>query len=123
MGLQNRHLVFFQNSGVAIVVFWFYDVHRLEERIGQMQDFTIQTNNVCATQISFSLENGKLHNIKFKGGCPGNTQAISKLLEGADAQRTVELLKGNDCRGKGTSCADQLARGIEEALSKSTIAA
>ena len=64
-----------------------------------MQDFTIQTNNVCATQISFSLENGKLYNIKFKGGCPGNTQAISKLLEGADAQRTVELLKGNDCRG------------------------
>ena len=83
-----------------------------------MQDYTIQTNHVCAKQISFSLENGKLHNIKFHGGCPGNTSAISKLLEGADAVKTMQILKGNDCGGKGTSCADQLARGIEEALSQ-----
>lgn len=81
-----------------------------------MQNYTIQTNNVCARQISFSIEDGKLYNIKFSGGCPGNTLAISKLLEGTEAQRAVELLKGNDCRGKGTSCADQLARGIEKAL-------
>ena len=81
-----------------------------------MTDYTIQTNHVCAKQISFSLENGKLHNIKFHGGCPGNTTAVSKLLEGADAQKAVDILKGNDCGGKGTSCADQLARGIEQAL-------
>lgn len=81
-----------------------------------MQDFTIQTNNICAKQISFSLENGKLHNIKFHGGCPGNTLAISKLLEGANAQKVIKILKGNNCRDKGTSCADQLACGIESAL-------
>ncbi len=81
-----------------------------------MQNYTIQTNNVCARQISFSIEDGKLYNIKFSGGCPGNTLAIGKLLEGTEAKRAVELLKGNDCRGKGTSCADQLARGIERAL-------
>lgn len=81
-----------------------------------MQNYTIQTNNVCARQISFSIEDGKLYNIKFSGGCPGNTLAIGKLLEGTEAQRAVELLKGNDCRGKGTSCADQLARGIEKVL-------
>ncbi len=81
-----------------------------------MQNYTIQTNNVCARQISFSIEDRKLYNIKFSGGCPGNTLAIGKLLEGTEAQRAVELLKGNDCRGKGTSCADQLARGIEKAL-------
>ena len=81
-----------------------------------MQNYTIQTNNVCARQISFSIEDGKLYNIKFSGGCPGNPLAIGKLLEGTEAQRAVELLKGNDCRGKGTSCADQLARGIEKAL-------
>ena len=81
-----------------------------------MQNYTIQTNNVCARQISFSIEDGKLYNIKFSGGRPGNTLAIGKLLEGTEAQRAVELLKGNDCRGKGTSCADQLARGIEKAL-------
>lgn len=88
-----------------------------------MQDYTIQTNNVCARQISFSLENGKLHNVKFDGGCPGNTLALAKLLEGTDAQKAVDLLKGNDCRGKGTSCADQLARGIEKALSSAASAA
>ncbi len=83
-----------------------------------MQSYTIQTNYVCAKQISFSLEDGKLYNIKFYGGCPGNTMAVAKLLEGADAKRAVSILKGNDCGGKGTSCADQLARGIEEALSQ-----
>ena len=81
-----------------------------------MQDYTIQTNHVCAKQISFSLENGKLHNIKFHGGCPGNTLAISKLLEGADAVKTVQILKGNDCGGKGTSCTDQLAKALKEIL-------
>lgn len=81
-----------------------------------MQNYTIQTNNVCSRQISFSIEDGKLYNIKFSGGCPGNTLAIGKLLEGTEAKRAVDLLKGNDCRGKGTSCADQLARGIEKAL-------
>ena len=85
-----------------------------------MQDFTIQTNHVCAKKISFSIENGKLHNIKFEGGCPGNTLAISKLLEGADAQKSAKILKGNDCAGKGTSCADQLACAIEDALKQKT---
>lgn len=86
-----------------------------------MKDYTIQTNHVCAQQITFSLdEDGKLHNIKFYGGCPGNTLAISKLLEGADAKKSAEILKGNSCGSKGTSCADQLARGIEEALSQET---
>ena len=81
-----------------------------------MKDYTIPTQNICPRSISFSLEDGKVHNIKFMGGCPGNTKAISKLLEGADAQYVVDMLKGNDCGGKGTSCADQLARGVEKAI-------
>ena len=72
-----------------------------------MKDYTIETNGVCPKRISFSLEDGKLHNIKFYGGCPGNTAAIAKLLEGSNAQKTVAILKGNDCGGKKTSCADQ----------------
>ena len=67
-------------------------------------------------QISFSLDKGNIYNVQFTGGCPGNTVAISKLVEGTNAQRVVDLLKGNDCDGKGTSCADQLARGVEKAL-------
>ena len=71
---------------------------------------------VCAREISFAVEDGKLHNVQFVGGCNGNLKAIGKLLEGADAQNAVNILKGNDCKGRGTSCADQLAIAVEEAL-------
>ena len=81
-----------------------------------MNEYTYRPQGVCSRQITFGIEDGRLHNVVFKGGCPGNLAAISKLLEGADARRTVELLRGNDCGGKGTSCADQLAIAVEEAL-------
>lgn len=87
-----------------------------------MKDYVYTTSGVCARQIAFSIEDGKLHNVRFAGGCPGNTAAIGKLLEGADAKATMALLKGNDCGGRGTSCADQLARGIEQALAGASLA-
>ncbi len=73
---------------------------------------------VCSRQISFSLEDGKLHNVRFVGGCDGNLKAIGKLVEGKDAKDIAALLRGNDCGGRGTSCADQLARAVEEALAE-----
>ena len=81
-----------------------------------MQSYSFTTQGICPTGISFSLENGKVYNIAFAGGCPGNTAALAKLLQGTEAQRLVDLLKGNDCGGKGTSCADQLAIAVEQAL-------
>ena len=81
-----------------------------------MQHYSYKTRGVCARQISFGLEDGKLHDVKFNGGCAGNTAAIGKLLEGADAENTVKILRGNDCAGKGTSCADQLSIAVEKAL-------
>lgn len=81
-----------------------------------MKHYIYKTQGTCSTQIDFDLDGHTLHNIHFTNGCPGNLQAISKLLEGADAQRTVELLKGNTCGMKNTSCADQLAKGIGAAL-------
>ena len=81
-----------------------------------MNEYSYRPQGVCSRQITFGIEDGRLHNVVFKGGCPGNLAAISKLLEGADARHTVELLRGNDCGGKGTSCADQLAIAVEEAL-------
>ncbi|MBR2216241.1 MAG: TIGR03905 family TSCPD domain-containing protein [Selenomonadaceae bacterium] len=77
-------------------------------------NFTPQ--GVCSKAISFDLDEGKLHNVKFVGGCPGNLVAMSKLLEGADAKETVKILKGNPCGARGTSCADQLAIAVEEAM-------
>ncbi len=82
-----------------------------------MQTYSFQTRGICPSAISFALENGKIYDIVFTGGCPGNTVAIAKLLQGTDAQRVVDLLKGNDCGGKGTSCADQLALAVAQALS------
>ncbi len=87
-----------------------------------MQEYTVETQGICAKAITFSVEEGKIYNVKFFGGCPGNTLAISKLLQGYDAKKVVELLKGNDCGGRGTSCADQLACGVEEALQEKKLA-
>lgn len=81
-----------------------------------MNSYSYRTSGTCSSQIDFSLDGGKLHNVKFHGGCPGNTAAIAKLLEGADAKWAVGILKGNQCGMRGTSCADQLALGVEQAL-------
>ena len=77
------------------------------------------SNGVCSKYISFEIdENNKIHNLNFLGGCPGNLKAISRLLEGADALQTARILRGNLCGSKGTSCADQLAIAIDEALTR-----
>ncbi|MCI6088870.1 MAG: TIGR03905 family TSCPD domain-containing protein [Absicoccus sp.] len=81
-----------------------------------MKHYTYKPQGTCSTQIEFDLDGHTLHNVHFTNGCPGNLLAISKLLEGADAQKTVDILKGNTCGMKNTSCADQLAKGIAAAL-------
>ena len=82
-----------------------------------MKDYTYIPKGVCARQIDFAIDDeGKLHKLKFTGGCNGNLKAIGLLLEGADARQAAATLKGNDCSGRGTSCADQLSKAIEEAL-------
>lgn len=87
-----------------------------------MSSFSYAPRGVCSQQITFDIKDGKLHNVKFFGGCPGNLLAIGKLVEGMEAQKVVDLLKGNDCGGKGTSCADQLTKAIEQAISPKIIA-
>lgn len=81
-----------------------------------MTSFSYETQGVCSTKISFDLVEEKIYNLKFNGGCMGNLQAISKLVEGKKAEKVADILRGNDCRGKGTSCADQLAKAIDKAL-------
>lgn len=81
-----------------------------------MKNFNYTTQGVCSTNINFDIDNGKIYNVKFNGGCIGNLQAVSKLVEGKNAMEIADILRGNDCRGKGTSCADQLAKAIERAM-------
>lgn len=81
-----------------------------------MNRYSFQPRGVCSKQMDFSIEGGKLHDVKITGGCPGNTLALSKLLENRDAEEIVSLLKGNPCGNRGTSCMDQLAIAVEKAL-------
>lgn len=76
--------------------------------------FTYSTQGTCSRAVSFDIDSdGKLHNVSFAGGCPGNTKGISRLCEGRSADEIEVLLKGVQCRN-GTSCPDQLSRAIEE---------
>ena len=81
-----------------------------------LKNFNYTTEGVCSTKITFDLMDGRLYNLQFNGGCMGNLRAISKRVEGREAKQVADILRGNDCRGKGTSCADQLAKAIDEAL-------
>ena len=81
-----------------------------------MTHYTYHTQLVCSKVIDFDISEGKLHDVHFLGGCPGNLLAIGKLVEGKDAKEIANKLRGNDCVGKGTSCADQLAKAIDQAL-------
>ena len=84
-----------------------------------MQTYTYRPRGpVCSRQISFGIEDGKLRDVRFVGGCDGNLKAIGKLVEGKDAKDIAALLRGNDCGGRGTSCADQLARAVDQALAE-----
>ena len=74
---------------------------------------------VCSSEIQADLEDGIVRNVRFTGGCPGNLLAISKLVDGMKAQDVVRLLEGNPCGDKETSCADQLAKALKQALKKS----
>lgn len=82
--------------------------------------YQFTTTGVCSQEIQFEIdENGKIHQVKFFGGCSGNLQAIGKLVEGKDALEIANLLEGNDCGGRGTSCADQLSQALKQALAHS----
>lgn len=68
----------------------------------------------CSSAIDFEVENGIVTSCKFIGGCDGNTKGIAKLAVGRSVDEIIELLDGVDCRGRGTSCPDQLAKALKE---------
>lgn len=78
--------------------------------------YTYKTKGTCAVQINFEINQDKITNVEFIGGCNGNLKAISKLVDGMTVQEIETKLKGNTCRAKQTSCADQLAIAVREAL-------
>lgn len=71
---------------------------------------------VCSKKIEIDIENGIINKVRFVGGCNGNTQGISKLVEGMKAEDVISRLEGVNCNGRGTSCPDQLAQALKEAI-------
>lgn len=78
-------------------------------------EYRYKTSGTCSVVISFDINGNIVTNIKFMGGCPGNLNAISKLLEGQTVEYIEEKLSGNLCGNRGTSCADQLAKAVRKA--------
>ncbi len=77
-----------------------------------------KTKGVCASAVSFDLVDGKITGAKFTGGCSGNTQGVCALVEGMDAKEAIKRLSGIRCGFKSTSCPDQLAKALQEALNQ-----
>lgn len=80
--------------------------------------YTFRPKGVCAMQIEFEMENNIVTNVEFMGGCNGNLKAISKLVEGMPAEDIIKKLEGNTCGFKSTSCADQFALALKQAISE-----
>ena len=70
---------------------------------------------VCSKLIQFDIENNKIRNVGFVGGCNGNLQGISRLIEGMDVDEAISRMEGIHCGYKSTSCPDQLAKALKEA--------
>ena len=78
--------------------------------------YTYRTKGTCSRGITFDIEDGIVRNVKFEGGCSGNTQGVASLVEGMNAEEAVKRLGGIRCGFKPTSCPDQLAKALTEAL-------
>ncbi len=83
-------------------------------------EYTYETQNTCARKIKFTLNGNVVTNVRFlEGGCPGNLQALPRLVEGMTVEEIEKKIGGIMCGIKGTSCADQLAKAVRKAYEES----
>ncbi|MBE5825342.1 MAG: TIGR03905 family TSCPD domain-containing protein [Butyrivibrio sp.] len=75
-----------------------------------------KTKGTCSTQIDIEMDGEVIKNVKFTGGCNGNLQGVSRLVQGMNGKDAIEKLRGIKCGFKPTSCPDQLSYAIEEAM-------
>ena len=73
-----------------------------------------KTSGVCSSAIDFDVEDGRVKNVRFTGGCNGNTQGVSRLVEGMLVEEVISRLEGIRCGFRSTSCPDQLAKALQE---------
>lgn len=80
-----------------------------------METKTFVTRGTCSRSITYDIDDERrVHNVRFQGGCPGNTIGIARLVEGMKADEVARLLRGVRCGYKATSCPDQLALALEQ---------
>ena len=77
--------------------------------------YTYKTKGTCSREIAFEVENGKVANVQFFGGCNGNLKGIAALVEGMSVEEVISRVEGIRCGMKSTSCPDQLAQALKEA--------
>ena len=77
-------------------------------------EYRYAPQGVCSMQMIFQIEGDIIKSLKIIGGCPGNTDGVSKLVVGKTVDEVIEMLKGIPCGMRGTSCPDQVARALEE---------
>ena len=76
--------------------------------------YTYKTKGTCSREIAFEVENGKVTNVQFFGGCNGNLKGIAALVEGMNIDEVIARVEGITCGMKSTSCPDQLAQALKE---------
>ncbi|AGX43731.1 TIGR03905 family TSCPD domain-containing protein [Clostridium saccharobutylicum] len=74
--------------------------------------FSYKTSGVCSSTINLEIVDNTIKSVEFVGGCAGNLAGIGSLVKGLTVDEVIERLKGIDCRGKGTSCPDQLSKAL-----------
>ena len=78
--------------------------------------YSYTPQGVCSRKITFDVEEGIVKNVEFTGGCAGNTQGLARLCEGRRVEELVSILEGIKCGFKNTSCPDQLAKAVKQAI-------
>ena len=79
-----------------------------------------KTKGTCSVKIDYDVVDGKVRNVKFTGGCNGNTKGVAALVEGMDVDEVINRLSGITCGFKPTSCPDQLATALKQYKSESS---
>ncbi len=77
--------------------------------------YIYKTKGTCSREIHIDIEEGKIKDVEFIGGCNGNTKGISSLLKGMELEEAIKRCKGITCGSRSTSCPDQLAIALEKA--------
>lgn len=78
--------------------------------------YSYKPSSVCADEILFDVEDGRIKNVQFIGGCPGNLIGLANLLDGMEIKEAIIRLKGVKCGDKETSCPDQFAKALENII-------